>query len=110
MFGHSQCPTVMNDVSYTTQSLESDLSDARQGLREAKKQEAAAKEAASVLKANLDANVALVARLESDLETHLQGIESTHLVTHPINQHMLLVPNPINKPYQHTLSTYLNTT
>ena len=55
------------------QSLESDLSDARQGLREAKKLEAAAKEAASILKANLDVNVALVARLESDLETHLQG-------------------------------------
>jgi homeobox protein cut-like len=54
-------------------ALESDLSDARQALREAQKHEAAAREEASGMRASLEASGSLVARLEADLETHLQS-------------------------------------
>ena len=63
------------EVLLTTRmkSLESDLSDARQALREAQKHEALAKADALALKTSLDASVSLVVRLESDLENHLQS-------------------------------------
>jgi homeobox protein cut-like len=54
-------------------SLETELSEARRALREAKQQEISSKDTISTLKKSLETSNALVVRLEADLESQTKG-------------------------------------